>query len=102
MSEYQSSPSYWSLNCSGVKRGSKFEFVLVAKGYSAELRAIGTSVQKVVMKPDHKGSVEFPVDFEADEGPETYRCRLTKRGTLTCLSGAFTGMEFKKINVEPK
>lgn len=89
-----------SLNCSGEKRGGKFEFLLLANGYSAELHAVGTYVQKVTMQTDHKGSVEFPVDFGADEGPETYRCRLSKRGTLTCLDGAYSGVEFKKMAVE--
>lgn len=91
---------YRSLNCSGENRGSKFEFVMVANGYSAELHPIGTYLQKVTMRPDHKGSVEFPVDFEADEGPDTYRGRLTKRGTLACLDGALSGVEFKKMRVE--
>lgn len=88
-----------SLNCSGVRRGSKFEFVLVADGYSVALHAVGTYPQKVVMKPDRKGSVEFPVDFGADEGSERYRCRLTKRGTLACID-PFTGEEFKKMKLD--
>jgi len=88
-----------SLNCSGVRRGSTLEFVLVADGYSVAIHAIGTYPQKVVMIPDHKGSVEFPVDFGADEGPETYHCRLTKRGTLACVDPD-TGEEFKKMKVE--
>jgi hypothetical protein len=74
--------------------------VLVAKGYSVELHAIGTYVQKVTMQPDHKGSVTFLVDFEADEGPDTYRCRLTHSNTLACFSGPFAGMELKKMAVK--
>jgi hypothetical protein len=90
-----------SLNCSGVERGSKFEFALVASGYAVELHAIGmTYPQKVTMEPDHKGSVKFPVDFSADEGPDTYHCRLTKRGTLACLANAYSGVEFKKMTVQ--
>jgi hypothetical protein len=88
-----------SLNCSGIRRGGAFEFVLVANGYSVALHPIGTYSQKAVMRPNHKGSVEFPVDFEADEGPETYTCRLTKRGTLACVD-ADTGEEFKKMKVD--
>lgn len=102
---YQTTPHptiYRSLNCSGEVRGDKFEFVLVANGYSVELHAIGTYVQKVTMQPDHKGSLTFPVDFEADEGPDTYGCRLTRRNTLACLSGTFGGVEFKKMAVKPK
>jgi hypothetical protein len=30
-----------SLNCSGIRRGGKFEFVIVAHGYSVALHAIG-------------------------------------------------------------
>lgn len=54
-----------SLNCSGVKRGSKFEFVLVASDHSVELHAIGIDIaQKVTLEPDRKGSIEFrEVDF---------------------------------------
>ena len=48
------------------------------------------------MKPDHKGGEEFPVDFEADEGPETYHRRLTKRGTLAWVD-PYMGSEFKKM-----
>ena len=92
-----------SLNCVGDKRGSKFEFVLAASGYSVELHAIGmTYPQKITMQPDHKGSVVFPVDFAADEGPDTYRCRLTQRDTLACLSGSFSGVEFKKMTIKPE
>jgi hypothetical protein len=42
--QYQTTPHptiFRSLNCSGEKRGNKFEFVLVANGYSVELHAIG-------------------------------------------------------------
>jgi hypothetical protein len=71
--QYQTIPHptiYRSLNCSGEKRGSKFEFVLVANGYSVELHAIGmTYPQKITTEPDHKGSIILPVDFAADEGP---------------------------------
>jgi hypothetical protein len=88
-----------SLNCLGVRRGNTLEFVLIADGYAVALHAIGTYPQKAVMRPDHKGSVEFSVDFGADEGPETYRCRLTKRGTLACV-GPDTGEEFKKMKVD--
>jgi hypothetical protein len=88
-----------SLNCSGIRRGGAFEFVLVADGYSVALHPIGSYSQKAIMKPNHKGSVEFPVDFQADEGPETYTCRLTKRGTLACVD-AYTGEEFKKMKVD--
>jgi hypothetical protein len=95
------SPVHRSLNCSGVKRGSKFEFVLIASGYSVELHEVGmTYPQKVTMEPNRMGYVEFPVDLSADEGPDIYRCRLTKRGTLACLVHAYRGVEFKKMMVE--
>lgn len=90
-----------SLNCTGVKRGKKFEFVLVADRYSTELDAIGmTYPQTVVMEPDHRGSVRFPVDFDGDNLP-VYRCRLTERRTLACLVAVYgQGVEFKKLPVE--
>lgn len=95
-------PRFRNLNCTGERRGSKFEFVLVANGYSVELHAIGMYCpQKVRMVPDREGSVEFPeVSFGGDEAPDTYHCRLTKRGTLACMSGTFIGVEFKKMAVE--
>jgi len=95
------SSEHLSLNCSGVKRGSKFEFVLVVSGYSVELHEVGmTYPQKVTMEPNRMGYVGFPVDLSADEGPDTYRCRLTRRGTLACLVHAYRGVEFKKMTAE--
>jgi hypothetical protein len=90
-----------SLNCTGVNRGKKFEFVMVANQYSVELDAIGiTYPQTMMMQPDHKGSVQFPVDFSGDNNP-VYRCRLTQRQTLACLVAVYgEGVEFKKIPVE--
>jgi hypothetical protein len=90
-----------SLNCTGVKRGKKFEFVMVANRYSIELDAIGmTYPQTVTMEPDHRGSLQFPVDFAGDHLP-VYRCRLTQRQTLACLVAIYgQGVEFKKMPVE--
>jgi hypothetical protein len=91
------------LNCAGLKRGSKFEFVLVANNYTVQLHAIGmTYPQKITMNTSHDENVEFSVDFAADEGPDTYRCRLTKRGTLACLIKNYRGAEFKKVAVETR
>jgi hypothetical protein len=92
-----------NLNCSGVMRGNKFEFVLVANGYSAGLHVMGMGrPQRITMERDRKGSITFPLDFGADEGPDTYRCRLTKQETLTCLLDAYSGsgVEFQKMTVE--
>lgn len=90
-----------SLNCTGVKRGKKFEFVMVANRYSIELHAIGmTDPQTVVMEPDHQGSTQFPVDFAGDNLP-VYQSRLTERRTLACLVAVYgQGVEFKKMPVE--
>lgn len=92
---------YPSLNCNGVRRGGKFEFVMVANQFSIELDAIGMSyAQTVKAKPDRAGSVEFPVDFDGDNLP-VYRCRVTQRGTLACLVAVYgQGVEFKKMPVE--
>lgn len=91
-----------SLNCSGEKRGSVFEFVLVANGYSLEIHAVGMlAPQAARMKPDDAGAVEFrEVDFGGEGSLDNYRCRLTQRGTLACLIGTFTGVEFKRMTVE--
>jgi hypothetical protein len=88
-----------SLNCTGVKRGDKFEFVIVANRYSLELDAMGmTYFQTVIMKRDRRGSVQFPVDFAGDNVP-VYRCRFTRRQTLACLVNIYEGVEFKKMPV---
>ena len=63
-----------------------------------EVHAIGTSVQRVRMEPNHKGSVTFSVDVGGDEGYDDYTCRLTQRGTLACVD-ADRGVEFKRMKV---
>jgi len=90
-----------SLNCSGIRRDSKFEFVLVANRYSVELHAIGINIpQRVTMEPDRNGSIEFrEVDFGGEGTLDNYRCRITNRGTLACLLGQYNGVEFKKMAV---
>jgi hypothetical protein len=102
VSEFPKSPRYRSLNCSGVSRGSKFEFALVADGYSIELHAIGIEYpETATMEPDHKGSIEFrEVDFGGEGTLDNYRCRLTNDQTLVCLLGPFSGVQFKKMAVE--
>ena len=93
--------TFKSLNCLGLKQGSKFEFVLIAEGYAVALHAMGmTYPQKDTMRPNDKRSVEFSVDFAADEGPDAYRCRLTKHGALACLVGGYSAAEFKQMNVD--
>ena len=91
-----------SLNCSGLRRGSKFEFVLVVDGYSVAPHAIGMMPPlNVKIQLNHKkGSVDFPVNFGADEGPDSNRCRLTNRGTLVCLVAEYRAEEFKKMEVQ--
>jgi hypothetical protein len=85
------------LDCAGVKRGSIFEWAILANGFSIEIDAIGTYKQTTKFTPDSKGSVTFPMDFEGDAMP-IYRCRITDRGTLACLGSAYAdGVEFKPI-----
>jgi hypothetical protein len=100
VSEFPKSPRYRSLNCSGVSRGSKFAFALVADGYSIELHAIGIEYpETATMEADHKGSVEFrEVDFGGEGTLDNYRCRLSNQ-TLVCLLGPFGGVQFKKMAV---
>jgi len=89
------------VNCTGLKRGNKFEEVMLATGHSVEMHVIGTTNpnQTRTLEPDHAGSVTFPVDFGGDAGP-VYRCRLTTRNTLACLIDVYReGVEFKKMSV---
>jgi len=100
--DYPSSPPYRSLDCSGVSRKGTFEFVLIANGYSVELHAVGmTHPQSTNFQSDKKESVTFLVDFSNDNESDKYRCRLTQRNTLACLSGQHSGLEFKKMIVVP-
>jgi hypothetical protein len=94
-------PFYRSLNCAGIRRGRKFEFAMIGveTSYVMELHAIGYEVQRVRMKPNHKGSVRFSVDLLADGAEDDYTCRLTRRLTLVCVD-ANRGEGFNKIKVE--
>jgi TonB family protein len=87
------------LNCAGLKRGNKFEEVMLAKGDSVEMHVVGASDQTRTLAPDHAGSVTFPFDAGGDAGP-VYRCRITTRNTLACLIDVYRqGVEFKKMSV---
>jgi len=91
-----------SLNCTGVKRSRKFEWVMLANRYSIEIDMIGSASQMTTFKPDGKGNLALAVDFEGDNTP-IYRCRLTQRKTIACLVGSppsVDGVEFKKMPVE--
>jgi hypothetical protein len=101
-----------TLNCSGLKRGPKLEWVMIAKGYSLQLSVIGTHFQTTKIKADDAGSVWFPVDFDGDDTP-IYKCRITQRKTLACLESVYRegkaikdlplngeGCEFKKMSVK--
>jgi hypothetical protein len=94
--------SFATLNCAGVKRNPQlpdFEEVIVPRGYSIELHIKGAIGETVTAKPDGKGSLLFPVDFQGDASP-FYRCRLTERKTLACLTDVYReGTEFKKMTV---
>jgi hypothetical protein len=93
---------YVSLSCAGVKRGKKFEWVMLTNGYSVEIDMIGSYSQTTTFKPDGKGNLALAVDFEGDDIP-VYRCRLTQRKTIACLVGTppfEDGVEFKKVPVE--
>jgi hypothetical protein len=93
-------PHSRSLNCTGIVRGKKFEFAMIGErdAYVIELHAIGYEIQRVRMEPNHKGSVEFSVDLNADGAEDVFTCRLTRRGTLACVD-AHHGEEFKRMKV---
>jgi len=90
-----------NLDCSGEKfRDGKFVSVVTTNGTRVEMN-FGGDIQTDELKANHKGSVEFSRDLYGDEGEEdTYRCRLTKRGTLVCLLDPKAGVEFKKMKVD--
>ena len=100
-----------SLNCTGIKRGKKFEFAMIGQTYDyvVEVHAIGYRVQRVRMEPDRKGNSQFSLDLDADGAEQVYTCRLTQRGTLACVDvmkapgfkgrQTSSGEEFKRINV---
>jgi hypothetical protein len=49
---FKDEPSYNTLNCSGIRRAGKFDFVIVADGYTASLQAVGTYSQRITMNSD--------------------------------------------------
>jgi hypothetical protein len=89
---------YHGLNCTGLRRGDKFEQVMLANRYSIEMHVIGTFDQIRTLEPDRGNSLSFPFDFGGDAAP-VYRCRLTGRKTLACLIDVYReGVEFKKMS----
>ena len=85
------------LNCTGITRGKKFEWVIIAHGYSIGVNAIGADSQTTAFKPDGKGNLTFTVGFGGENSP-VFRCRLTPRRTIACLgSSYYVATEFKKI-----
>jgi hypothetical protein len=88
------------LNCTGLKRGPKFEEVMLAKGYSLEMHVIGTLDQSPTMTREANHSVTFRFDFGGDASP-VFRCRMTARKTLACLIDVYRqGAEFKRMPVQ--
>jgi hypothetical protein len=91
-----------SLNCAGVTRAGRFEWVMVATEDSIEIDMIGAHPHRTPVVLDRGPELTLAVDFEADDLVE-FRCRLTARGTLACLFGEqpwSRGVEFKKGPVE--
>ncbi len=87
------------LNCNGVNRGKKLEWVMVANGYSIEFDSIGDEPEMTSLKPDHKGSLTLSVGFGGDSSP-VYRCRLSLSRSLVCSGSTYyQGAEFEKIPV---
>jgi hypothetical protein len=87
-----------SVNCGGLRRGAKFEYVMFFTADSVEIHAIGASVQTAALKPT-RGSLTFPFDNGGDANP-SFRCRVTKTGTLACLVEVYgQTVEFKRMPV---
>jgi hypothetical protein len=87
------------LNCNGLNRGRKLEWVIVAKGYSIEFDSIGDPPQVTSLKPDHKGNLTFSIGFGGENSP-VFRCRLTVGSSLVCSGSTYyQGAEFKKIPI---
>jgi hypothetical protein len=87
------------LNCKGLNRGRKLEWVIIAKGYSIEFDSIGDEPQITSLKPDQQGNLTFSVGF-GGEGSPVFRCRRTVSDSLVCFGSTYyQGAEFKKIPV---
>jgi hypothetical protein len=95
-------PHFRSLNCTGIMRGNKFEFVMIGVSYAyvMEIHEYGSSgAGRMRLEPNHRGSVEFSFCSDGDCSAEVpYPCRLTHRGTLARVGGD-SGAEFRKMNV---
>ena len=88
------------LNCKGLHRGKKLEWVIVAKGYSIEFDSIGDGPQQTSLEPDRKRSLMFSVGFGGENSP-VFRCRMSDRRALVCSGSTYyQGVEFKKMAVE--
>jgi hypothetical protein len=89
------------IDCEGLKEcGNTLEEVLLADGYTVTPYVFGTPETG---RPEEAkpvlGALSFPIDFGGDASP-VYRCRLTNRGTLICLTGVYgEGREFKRTPV---
>ena len=87
------------LNCKGLNRGRKLEWVMIAKGYSIEFDSIGGEPEMTSLKPDHKGNLTFSVEFGGESSP-VFRCRLTVSRSLVCSGSTYyQGAEFKKVPI---
>ena len=74
------------LNCSGVKRGGVFEWMITIDGDSMTYDAVGYPM------PAERHHVEWSLSGDLRLSPESgadyaeqYSCRLTTRGTLACI-----------------
>lgn len=88
------------LNCSGIMRGSGFEWVLVAgSDYSVDINVVGTYHQQSQFRLEGENSLKFDIDFGGDASP-TFQCRVTRQDTLICLGDTYdNGTEFRRMRV---
>lgn len=91
------------LNCSGIRRGDVFEWVLRAgSDNTVVVDAVGTYHQTVRFGPSDQRSLSLEIDFAGDSNP-TFQCRMTQQGTLICLGDTYySGTEFRRMPVNCK
>lgn len=92
------------LNCTGLVRGTSgvFESVLVPQHDSVEVDMIGMDFYRIPLSFHQNGELLLPIE-EGSDYPINFKCRLTNRRTLACLTattGEFIeGREYRQMPV---
>ena len=97
-------PSRPDLNCAGLVRGTSgvFESVIVPQRDSVEVDMIGMGLYRIPLSFDAHGDLLLPIEEGGDYAVD-YKCRVTDRRTLACLTATaraiIFGTEYRRMPV---